>query len=113
MLGAGSVPKKDIEEEDYIYKVPCQARETISLRDSTYISNQKKKKKKYDDYGEMKEPPDIPKDRNTNTYSNEVELDPRRQSYTSSTVGELNFGNFPLASLKPQPDRISKQTDQS
>ena len=30
--------KKDIEEEDYIYKVPCQARETISLRDSSYIS---------------------------------------------------------------------------
>jgi hypothetical protein len=32
--------KRDIEEEDYIYKVPCQARETISLRDSTYVSNQ-------------------------------------------------------------------------
>ena len=26
--------------------------------------------------------------------------DPRRQSYTSSTVGELNFGSFPLKSLK-------------
>jgi hypothetical protein len=30
--------KKDIEDEDYVYKVPCQARETISLRDSTYVS---------------------------------------------------------------------------
>jgi hypothetical protein len=38
--------KKDIEEEDYIYKVPCQPRETISLRDSTYVSNKPIKKKK-------------------------------------------------------------------
>jgi hypothetical protein len=30
----GFVRIRDIEEEEYIYKVPCAARETISLRDS-------------------------------------------------------------------------------
>ena len=28
----------DIEDQDFIYKVPCAARETISLRDSQYVS---------------------------------------------------------------------------
>jgi hypothetical protein len=32
---------KDIEEEDFIYKVPCAPRETISLRDSQYVSKNK------------------------------------------------------------------------
>ena len=33
-------PKKqmDIEDQEFIYKVPCAARETISLRDSQYVS---------------------------------------------------------------------------
>lgn len=30
--------KKDIEEEDYIYKVPCDPRQTISLRDSVKLN---------------------------------------------------------------------------
>ena len=37
---------KDIEDEDYIYKVACAARETISLRDSIIIPNDKSNKKK-------------------------------------------------------------------
>jgi hypothetical protein len=78
LQGAG--PKRDIEEEDYIYKVPCEARETISLRDSTYITsaNQKKKRGDKNYQGEMEELPDYPKDRSTKTYSEDVELDPRR-----------------------------------
>jgi hypothetical protein len=28
---------RDIEEEDYIYKVPCDPRQTISLRDSVKV----------------------------------------------------------------------------
>ena len=35
------VKQRDIEEEDYIYKVPCAARETISLRDSVHLTNNK------------------------------------------------------------------------
>ncbi len=51
--------------------------------------------------GEMKELPDYrPSDRNTNVSENDIELDPRRQSYTSSTIGELNSGSFPLAQFK-------------
>jgi hypothetical protein len=67
--------KKDIEEEEYIYKVPCQPRETISLRDSTYVSNKPNKNKKglpVDEMRYMKELPDYPKagdDRNSNKYS--------------------------------------------
>ncbi len=67
--------KKDIEEEDYIYKVPCQPRETISLRDSTYVSNKpiKKKKGQYgDEMSDMKELPDFPKggdDRSSNKFT--------------------------------------------
>ncbi len=56
----------------------------------------------------MQELTDFPKDRATKTFSEE--LDPRRQSYTSSTVGELNSGSFPLASLKSnESERKSKQ----
>jgi hypothetical protein len=103
--------KRDIEEEEYIYKVPCQPRETISLRDSTYVSNKQIKKKKghnQDDMGDMKELPDYPKagdERSSEKSYKEVEMDPRRQSYTSSTVGELNFGSFPLASLNEKPKK--------
>lgn len=36
---------KDIEEEDYIYKVPCNPRDTISLRESKPIAYDHKKQK--------------------------------------------------------------------
>ena len=74
------MPKRDIEEEDYIYKVPCEARETISLRDSTYITKANKKRKRGDKnyQGEMEELPDYPKDRNAKGNSKEAELDTRR-----------------------------------
>lgn len=37
---------RDIEEEEYIYKVACDPRETISLRDSRPIPNEKAHKKR-------------------------------------------------------------------
>jgi len=39
-IKAQQQPKKqmDIEDQEFIYKVPCAARETISLRDSQYVS---------------------------------------------------------------------------
>jgi hypothetical protein len=38
---------KDVEDDDYIYKVPCNPRDTISLRDSKPIVYDHKKEKKY------------------------------------------------------------------
>lgn len=52
----------------------------------------------------MKELPDYPnsgRQSNNKDSVREIDMDPRRGSYTSSTVGSLNSGSFPLASLKP------------
>lgn len=38
---SGLVKKKDIEDEEYIYKVKVDPRETISMRDSVPIINDK------------------------------------------------------------------------
>ena len=39
---------KDIEDEEYIYKVPCAARDTISLRDSVKPVNAAEVKKNHE-----------------------------------------------------------------
>lgn len=52
---SNSRPPKDIEDEEYIYKVPCAARETISLRDSVPVPGDSKIIKKREMHKDSKD----------------------------------------------------------
>lgn len=91
---------RDIEDEEFIYKVPCEARETISLRDSQYISKQKIEEKR---------------EAKLKIKKNEIPLTELRSTWGDVSVRSSGVSNsfmtnqtqdFPMASLKKEASNL-------